>query len=191
VLALISAQRLARAPSEPVRLCTMHQVLRAQALPEKAGFSRHFRLFAVTEAGRAQPEDGFEVGALTRQLGVLDRLFDGVAADLGCQFPGRRVVVRTTPARDTLAQRLCERLAASLPHVTLSRDTLDAAYYDGVRVTFGADGVAGEHIPIGDGGVFDWLSKLGSNRRFRFVACGFGLQLAPLLFRAHPAVARP
>ena len=33
VLALLCAQRLAQAPAEDVRLCTVHQVLRAQPLP--------------------------------------------------------------------------------------------------------------------------------------------------------------
>jgi len=182
VLALVCAQRLARTPAERVRLCTIHQVLRAQALPDKPGHSRHFRMFALAEAGHAEPDDGFEVSALARQLDVLDQLFDRLHA-LGCQFPRRRVVVRATAVRDTLAQRLCDRLAHSLPHVSLSREPLAAAYYDGVRVMFGADDATGAQVMIGDGGVFDWLAKLGSNRRLRFVASGFGLQLAPLLFR--------
>ena len=53
----------------------------------------------------------------------------------------------------------------------------------GLRVMFGADSVHGEWIPTGDVGRFDWLAKLTSNGRRRFVAAGFGLQLAPVLFR--------
>jgi hypothetical protein len=48
---------------------------------------------------------------------------------------------------------------------------------------FGADSIHGEWIPIGDLGRFDWLAQLTSKRRQRFVAAGFGLQLAPVLFR--------
>jgi len=48
---------------------------------------------------------------------------------------------------------------------------------------FGADNTAGEHVPIGDVGVFDWVARLTANRRQRFVAAGFGLQLVPLVFR--------
>jgi hypothetical protein len=40
----------------------------------------------------------------------------------------------------------------------------------------------GRAVPIGDGGTFDWLAKLTSNRRAVFVASGLGAQLVPLAF---------
>jgi hypothetical protein len=58
-----------------------------------------------------------------------------------------------------------------------------STYYDGVRVMFGALGKSGEQVPIGNVGVVDWLSRLTANRRHRFVAGGFGLQLLPIAFR--------
>jgi hypothetical protein len=78
---------------------------------------------------------------------------------------------------------LDERLQATLPHVAIDREPFDRAYYDGAQVMFGADNTAGEHVPIGDVGVFDWVARLTANRRQRFVAAGFGLQLVPLVFR--------
>jgi hypothetical protein len=183
VMALLSARRLSKQPEQPVRLCAVHQTLRAQPLPPVPGYSRHFRLFALTEAGPAQAEDRFEIAAVTRAVRVFDRLFDTAGAALGCHFPARRAVVRATPGRETLALRLLERLRESLPHVEVDRKPLDQPYYDGVRVMFGADNTAGDHVPIGDVGVFDWLGKLTANRRQRFVAAGFGLQLMPLAFR--------
>jgi hypothetical protein len=183
LLALLSAQRLRRSPGQPVQLCTVHQTLRAQPLPPGPGYSRHFRLFALTEAGPARGEDGFEVDAIARALAVFDRLFDAAASALGCEFPQRRASVRATGPRQTLAGRLVARLQATLPHVRLERAPLDQAYYDGLRVLFGADNRTGLHIPIGDVGLFDWMGRLTANRRQRLVAAGFGLQLVPLLFR--------
>jgi hypothetical protein len=184
VMALISAQRLQENPGrQPVRLCTVHQTLRAQPLPPGPGFSRHFRLFALTEAGDGLPDEAFEVEAVARMVGVFDRLFDAAAAELGCSFPNRRALVRTTAAREATGQRIAARLQASLPSLEVSRGPLDQVYYDGARVMFGADNRAGAHVPIGDVGVFDWLARLTANRRRRFVAGGFGLQLLPLLFR--------
>ena len=182
MMALLSAQRLLAQPGQPVRLCTVHQTLRAQPLPPVPGFSRHFRLFALSEAGPAQADDGFAVGAMTRAVTVFDRLFDAAGA-LGCRFPRRRALVRTTAARDPLGARLAERLHAALPHVTVEREPLEQAYYGGARVMFGADNTGGEQVPIGDVGVFDWVARLTANGRQRFVAAGFGLQLVPLLFR--------
>jgi len=181
VLALECARRLTQDPKADVRLCTVHQVVRAQPLPPGAGFSRHFRLFALVEAAPARAEDGFEVDAVERQLRVFDRLFDACAT-LGCLFPRRRAIVRTTEPREVLAERIVERIRAALPHVEVAREPLDRPYYEGLRVAFGADTVQGVFSPIGDLGAFDWVGRLNSNRRLRFIAGGFGLQLVPLLF---------
>jgi len=94
----------------------------------------------------------------------------------------RRVVLRSTRDREVLVQRLSERLTTQSPHVEQVREPLESTYYDGLRFMFHAQSQAGDSIPIGDGGLFDWVAKLTSNRRFRFVASGFGLQLAPVLF---------
>jgi hypothetical protein len=181
-MALLAAQQL-RLRGEAVRLCTVHQTLRAQPLPPVPGFSRHFRLFALCEAGLAQADEGFEVEAILRMIGVFERLLEAAASGLSCRFPNRRAAVRTTPAREALGQRLVARLQASFPNLALAREPLEHPYYDGVRVAFGADSRTGEHVPAGDIGAFDWVAKLTANRRHRFVAAGFGLQLLPLLFR--------
>src|SRR5690606_37655322 len=91
MLALECASRL-KAGATSVRLSTIHQVLRAQALPPQRGFSRHFRLFALAEAGAARPDDGFEVDAIARQVAVFDRLFDACEA-AGHALPARRATL--------------------------------------------------------------------------------------------------
>lgn len=181
VLALLAAQRLATAPAADVRLCTVHQTLRAQPLPPQPGFSRHFRLLAMVEAGRARADHGFEVDAVERHVGVYDALFDA-ADDLGCASPARRATIFCSEARAALARRVRERLAASFPHVTFDEGRFDSHYYDGLRVFFGATSAAGEHVPLADVGLFDWVARLAANRKLRCVASGFGLQLLPLLF---------
>ena len=182
VLALECARRLLAQPSAAVRLCTVHQVLRAQPLPPRAGHTRHFRMFALVDAGPGSAEDGFELDAIVRLLKVFDRLLDLASAQLPCVYPDRRVLVRTDEARATLGTRLCERLRRELPDIALARESFSSAYYAGVRVGFGPHTPAGEFCPIGDIGVFDWMAKLTSHRRMRFLAGGFGLQLLPLLF---------
>jgi hypothetical protein len=183
VLALECAKRIRAGSNPSIQLCTVHQVLRAQPFNDKPGHSQHFRMFALADGGLGRADDGFEVDAVASQLAVFDHLFDALTNELGCHFPRRRAVLRTNPICETLAQRIERRLGETLPHIELRREPLDSAYYDGVRVMFGADSIHGEWIPIGDLGRFDWLAKLTSNRRQRFVAAGFGLQLAPVLFR--------
>ncbi|MGO8999732.1 MAG: hypothetical protein ACLQVI_40925, partial [Polyangiaceae bacterium] len=45
----------------------------------------------------------------------------------------------------------------------------------------------GRQIPLVDGGAFDWLAKLTSNRRAVYVATGAGAQLISVRFRADAA----
>jgi hypothetical protein len=181
VLALECAARLRREPDAAVRLCALHQVLRAQPLPPLPGYSRHFRLFVLAEAGPGRADDAFEVDAALRHIAVMDRLFDR-CGEIGAAFPDRRAVVLASESRKVLADRVCSGLAAALPHVAVARQPLEKTYYSGLRVMFGASTRAGEFCPIGDLGLFDWVGKLTANHRHRFVASGLGLQLIPIAF---------
>lgn len=176
-LALECARRL-RSSREAQRLCAVHQVVRCQPLPPGKGMTRHFRMFAMVEAGPARGDDAFEVGALARQVAALVRVCT-LATSAGYRIEPHRLVLRVHPDVPVLGDRLEARLREILP---VERTTLDAAYYDGVRVTFEARAADGALVPIGDLGRFDWMAKLLANRRVRMVASGFGLQLLPLRF---------
>ena len=171
-----------REPGADVRLCTVHQVLRAQPLPKGPGFTRHFRMLALAEAGPGSAEDGFEVAAFVRHVGVWDRFLDALVGH-GCVFPGRRATLQIASARETLAARVERALASALPHLAFAREAFESSYYDGFRVLFGADAPGGEHLNLGDTGMFDWVARLGANRRLRFVASGLGLHRAAQAFR--------
>lgn len=182
ILALEAARRLSVDPTQRVALCTAHQTLRTQPMNEDGAYSRHFRLFALAEAGGGLADDGFEVGAIARQLSVYDRLFDACSATFGTPFPERTAIVRIQPRRRVLADRVLAELAGALPHVAIVTEDLESSYYDGLRVGFGATTRSGEFCEIADLGIFDWVAQLTTNKRMRFVASGFGIQLVPLLF---------
>jgi len=184
MLALLCAQRLRTTPATPVRLCSVHQVLRAQPLPPQPGFSRHFRLFVLAEAGLPAAEDRFELDAIRRHLATFDQLFVSAEHVLDCRCPNRKFILRTAAHRAALRDRLTRLLRQHFPHVILETEEFESNYYDGVRILFGADSSTGEFCPIADLGLFDWVGQLLSNRRFRFVASGFGIQLLPVLFKA-------
>jgi hypothetical protein len=179
VLALESAQRLRAEPARTVKLATSHRCVRAQPVPNRPGFAAHFRMFCLTTAGHEQKDHAFVVDALVEHirthLAALDRL-----EACGYRFPDRVVTLLATAAREPLARRI----AAALPGTRVAHDTLAYDYYDGLRFMINAGSVHGEGIPLIDGGAFDWLAKLMSNRRAVFVASAIGSQLAAQLFRA-------
>ena len=59
-------------------------------------------------------------------------------------------------------------------------------YNHGLRFQIAAQSSDGIEIPLIDGGAFDWVAKLTSNRRAAYVASGFGSQFAALVFRQPP-----
>ena len=183
VLALECARRLARTNDRPVRLCTLHQVTRAQSVPAKSGFTQHFRLFALAEAGVALGEHRFEVNAMSSHAAAFIRMLDAAEA-IGCTFPERRADLLVGPRGRAIADRLGAELGRLLPGLRVVEGPLESSYYDGVRLLVGASSASGAHIQLGDIGLFDWMEKLTANRGNRFVASGLGIQLLPLLFRA-------
>lgn len=177
VLALECAARLRRGEPGPVRLATSHRVLRAQHLPKRAGFTRHFRLFCLASAARERKDHAFVVEALSEHLKTL---LDGLARleRLGFVFPEKRVRILAQSEKTPLA----ERIAAGLAGVPVVCETFEHAYYAGLRFMLHVKSPDGDDIPLADGGAFDWLPKLAANRKLVFVASGLGTQIIPLLF---------
>jgi hypothetical protein len=181
VLALESARRLAQNPAQIFKFATSHRCVRAQPLPKGSGYAAHFRMFCMTSAGHERKDHGLLVEALAEHirthLSALDRLEQN-----GYDFPGRRITLLATPARESVGRRVAA--AAGVPVVF---QALEHDYYDGLRFMINAGSTAGEAIPLIDGGAFNWLGKLAANRKIVFVASAMGAQLAAFLYRRETA----
>jgi hypothetical protein len=177
LLALESARRL-RQNSQTVKLTTSHRCVRAQPVPNHPGYAAHFRLFCLTSAGHERKDQAFLVESLSEHIqthiSALNRL-----EQHGYGFPDRTLKILATPERKALA----ERIASGVGGTPVVFETLAHDYYDGLRFMISARSVDGEHMPLIDGGTFDWLRKLTSNNKLVFVASGLGSQLAAYLYR--------
>lgn len=178
VFALESARRLRKDAKAIVRLATSQRVVRAQAIPDKPGFAQHFRIFCLGTAGLEQKDHAFTASAIVEHVTTMLRALDRLEA-IGYAFGERSVRVLSTPARAALGARI----AASVTHARVAEASLDHPYYDGIRYQIDARTAAGDVVPLIDGGAFDWLEKLTSNRRLVFVASGMGSQLVSQLFQ--------
>jgi hypothetical protein len=180
LLALEAAHRLRQDRGQVVRLATCHRCVRAQPVPKQPGFTQHFRLFCLASAGAERPDHGFVIDELvahiTTHLAALDRL-----EQHGYLFPDRQLVILAGAEQSELGDRVARRMEVLLP---TSRAPLVQPYYDGLRFTVNVRHTAGAHMPIIDGGRFDWLGALAANRKLSFVASGLGSQLAAYAFRA-------
>jgi hypothetical protein len=178
VLALECASRLDADPGAVVRLATSQRVVRAQQVPKQPGFSQHFRIFVLATAGREQRDHALLVGALVEQAKTLLRALDTLESS-GYTLGPRRITVLSAPGREALG----DRLAGALTDVPVTRSPLEQPYYSGgLRYTLWAKDADGNEANLADGGAFDWVAQLTSNRRHVFVASGLGAQLLPLRF---------
>ncbi|HEX2687595.1 MAG TPA: hypothetical protein VHN14_13300 [Kofleriaceae bacterium] len=80
---------------------------------------------------------------------------------------------------------LSDRIAAALGDIAIHRKRLEHPYYSGgLRYMIWVTAPDGTKVPLIDGGSFDWLAKLTSNRRAVYIASGTGAQLIAVRFRA-------
>ncbi len=176
-LALECASRLRRDPASPVHLATSQRVVRAQPVPKRPGYSPHFRLFALASGGSETRDHGFTVDTVVLHVRTVLHALDGLER-AGYAFGTRQIDILATPERAALGDRIAGQLGS-----LATRKPLDHAYYSGgLRYMVWVTTPDGAPIPLFDGGVFDWLTKLTSNRRAVYVASGGGAQLIAVLF---------
>ncbi len=176
VLALECAARLRASPEDEIHLTTTQRVIRAQPVPDKPGFAQHFRIWVLASAARERKDHAFAVAALTEHIETMLRALDSLEAD-GHDFGVRRIDLLAREDRAAIADRVASAVGAQ-------RKVLDHAYYSGgVRYMLWVTNKEGHEVPLGDGGLFDWVARLTHNQRNVYVASGLGAQLVPFMFR--------
>jgi hypothetical protein len=179
VMALQCARRLRRDPTAVVRLATSHRCVRAQPIPKRRGLSANFRIFCLASAAVERQNHGFLVDAMAEHISTMLHALNRLEHH-GFAFPDRRITVL---AREDSAA-LGDRVRAMLGGAVATRAVLEHRYYNkGLRFQISARSDEGIEIPLIDGGAFDWVAKLTSNRRAVYVASALGSQLVPLMFR--------
>jgi len=178
VLALECARRLRADGGARVRLATCHRCVRAQPVPKLPGFAPHFRIFCLVSGGHEQANSDFTVAEMLAHIATHLDALDRLQGD-GYAFAARRLTLLATPPRAALA----DRIAARIGGIIVERGALTHPYYDGLRFQIHTRGRSGDAVPLIDGGAFDWLGALTSNRKLRLIASGMGAQLAAYLFR--------
>jgi hypothetical protein len=177
VMALECARRLRRDPSAPVRLATSHRCVRAQPVPKRRGLTANFRIFCLASAGLERQNHGFLVDAIAEHMQIMLHALDRLEQQ-GFAFPERRITVLTRTDKAALG----DRVVAQLGGAAVARGLLEHPYYNhGLRFQIAARSNEGIEVPLIDGGAFDWVARLTSNRRLVYVASGLGSQLVPLI----------
>lgn len=173
VLALECAVRLQANPAVDLHLASSQRVVRAQPVPRQAGYTQHFRLFVLGSAGIERKDNAFTIETVVLHVRTL---LAGLArlAQQGYAVGQRRVEILASSEKARVGSELADRLEADC-------QSLQHPYYSGgLRYRIWVTAPSGEEFPIADGGTFDWLSQLASNRRAVFVGSGLGSQWVAL-----------
>jgi hypothetical protein len=187
VLALECAHRM-RTTTAPVHLATTQRVIRAQPVPKLPGYAAHFRIFVLASGGIETKDHAFTADTFERHIRTLLAALDRLERH-GYAFGARRVDILATPQRAAIADRIATALTTTAPGATapgsaIHRKLLEHPYYSGgMRYMLWVTPPDGGEVPLADGGSFDWLAKLTSNRRAVYVASGAGAQQIPIRFR--------
>jgi hypothetical protein len=164
VLALESAVR--RSGRDRVRLCASHRLLRTQPFPR--GWSPHFRLLALTIAGRDEGSFRFETESLREQLSAMLALL----TDLD---EVRLTVTDLGDRRDLLAEHVLAPLAESHPRAEVTFDDArekGRGYYVDACFDISARGIS-----FADGGFTTWTRQLLGNAKERMLTGGLGVDM--------------
>jgi hypothetical protein len=183
VLALECARRL-RTAAEPIHLATTQRVIRTQPFPKLPGYAAHFRIFVLASGGIETKDHAFTADTFERHIRTMLAALDRLERH-GYAFGARRVDILATPQRAAVADRIASALSATASGDTaIQRKLLEHVYYSGgMRYMVWVTPPDGSELPLIDGGSFDWLAKLTSNRRAVYVASGAGAQQIPIRFR--------
>jgi hypothetical protein len=179
VLALECALRLRAHPAVDVHLATSQRVIRAQPTPKLPGYGQHFRIFVLGSGGIERKDHAFTIDTIALHVRAI---LAGLARleEQGYALGRRRVEILASSQRQRLGDQLADLLDAG-------RAPLEHPYCSGgLRYRIWVTGPDGAEIPLADGGTFDWLSQLTSNRRAVFVGSGLGSQLIALRFGPKP-----
>ncbi|MEN0066977.1 MAG: hypothetical protein AAGA48_32900 [Myxococcota bacterium] len=171
VLALECARRRRAGQTGILDLCTVGRLVRCQPLKSEA-HTRHFSMFAAVTAGRDKDARRFALKTFTRHLTLQRDLHVRLAQDRDAAAV--RLELFNTPPFQAVANALHDQFKGTFPQI--DRLPLEQAYYSGIRyrvwMRFGE-----ETLPISDGGYFDWLQTLCSDRKEHFVASALGTEL--------------
>jgi len=161
-LAVEAADRRSRQPTTgQVHLAASHRLLRAQRFP--AGWSSHFRLFALVSSAR-------DTGSGRTQARLLALHLDYWQRVLTALLPETEFAFRTAFFHPAVRERFGDQPGLSI--VDLPDAARFQGYYAEAHWRTMARGADGAFVELGDGGLTTWTAQLLGNAKERcLVSC--------------------
>ena len=163
-----------------VQLCASHRLVRAQQF-EAPGQRPHFRLLALTTAGRDEGSFRFETSTLLEDLATLLQVLEQ-SSRVGLKPAGIRMTVTELAGgqhRQALQDSVLSPLAERFPHVAVAFDDEregGRGYYAGACFHINAVTPDGRTLLVADGGFTTWSAQLLGNAKERLLISSLGVE---------------
>lgn len=181
VMALESAARKQRsgekAASHVVKLCSSHRVTRGQKFTGAHCFP-HFRILALTTAGRDTGSFTFEVDALNEHISYfIDILTKSTSIGINVSDITVHITALDESRVPVLQKKVVDHIAETYANVDIHFDqnrVTGRGYYQDVCYHILVKNLQGETLLLVDGGSTNWTQQLLSNQKERFFISGLG-----------------
>ncbi|OLB79385.1 MAG: hypothetical protein AUI14_10530 [Actinobacteria bacterium 13_2_20CM_2_71_6] len=173
----VRRQRLLRADprsTERIRVFASHRLVRGQRFTAP-GASQHFRMLALTTAGRDEGSYRFQAETLVEQLDVLLRIL----AKAGWIRASVSLTDLSDGLRRPVLTEVLDFLAGRYPDVELGFDdarTTGRGYYTDACFHIHVGSSAGTRYEVGDGGFTTWTAQLLGNAKERLLVSSLGTE---------------
>jgi hypothetical protein len=163
-----------------VRLCASHRLVRGQLFDGPARWP-HFRLLALTTAGRDEGSFRFETTSLREELGALLGLL-ARARDAGPALSDVRLTITELAdgmRKPVLQEQVLAPLAERFPDVAVAFDDEregGRGYYVGACFHIHGTLPDGRRLQLGDGGFTTWTAQLLGNAKERLLIASLGIE---------------
>lgn len=166
-----------QSPATFFRYCTIQRHIRAQALPDIAGFRAHFKIGCLVTAGRDTGSFQFEKQAVNEHIAAMTALLQERLHVDKLWF--RLCPRKGYPDPKAFVHQLAEAIQQQQPTVVFEVETGgvgDNNYYKGLQYKVVMEH-NGHQLEIGDGGFVDWTQQLLQNKKERMFTTGIGAEL--------------
>jgi hypothetical protein len=163
-----------------VRLCASHRLVRGQLFDGPAMWP-HFRLLALTTAGRDEGSFQFETTSLRDELGALLSLLARVR-ESGLALSDVRLTITELAdgvRKTVLQEQVLTPLAERFPDIAVAFDDEregGRGYYTGACFHIHGTLPGGRRLQLGDGGFTSWTAQLLGNRKERLFIASLGIE---------------
>lgn len=170
---------------QDITLCSSHRLLRTQLFNEPDCFA-HFLILSLATSGKDQGSYKFEYNSLILHLNYYLSLIENLPKiHLEAIKPRIKLIYYSKPFMTYFKPLISEHFKNKYPQMLIQHEKFrgDQNYYLNLRYQLYASNRHNQEYFLVDGGFTNWMQKLLSNKKERFLISGLGAERLLTFFK--------